>query len=47
MAKPKGIIKLKGTLNGLCYYKLNGEDIVLKVVDLLKSTLITIQHSFK
>ncbi|WP_166960009.1 hypothetical protein [Yeosuana marina] len=32
MAKQKGIIKLKGTLNGLCYYKLNGEDIVRKAV---------------
>lgn len=28
MAKQKGIIKIKGTLNGLCYYKLNGVDIV-------------------
>ncbi|MGZ0015662.1 hypothetical protein [Yeosuana sp. AK3] len=30
MAKQKGIIKIKGTLNGLCYYKLNGVDIVRK-----------------
>lgn len=30
MAKQKGIIKFKGTLNGLCYYKLNGVDVVRK-----------------
>ena len=30
MSKQKGIIKIKGTLNGLCYYKLNGEYIVRK-----------------
>lgn len=30
MAKQKGIIKIKGTLNGLCYYKLNGVDIIRK-----------------
>ena len=32
MAKQKGIIKIKGTLNGLCYYKLNGVDIVRRAV---------------
>lgn len=30
MAKQKGIIKIKGTIQGLCYYKLNGKDIVRK-----------------
>lgn len=32
MAKQKGIIKLRGTLKGLCYYKLNRGDIVRKAV---------------
>ena len=30
MAKQKGIIKIKGTIQGLCYYKLNGKDIIRK-----------------
>lgn len=30
MAKQKGFIKIKGTIQGLCYYKLNGKDIVRK-----------------
>ncbi|MGZ0015660.1 hypothetical protein [Yeosuana sp. AK3] len=33
MAKQKGIIKIKGTLNGLCYYKLNGVDMVRKATE--------------
>ncbi|MFK7833466.1 MAG: hypothetical protein AB8B52_09320 [Winogradskyella sp.] len=32
MPKQKGIIKLKGTLNGMCYYQLNGKDVVRKAV---------------
>lgn len=30
MAKQKGILRFKGTLNGKCYYKLNGIDLVRK-----------------